>query len=57
LDWRVDKLGAAPRATPSLDHEMDGDIYCSLFIVHFSFVIASRSARSMPNEHRAISGQ
>jgi hypothetical protein len=36
---------------------MNGDTHCSLFIVHLSFVIAGRNSRSMPNEHRAISGK
>jgi hypothetical protein len=36
---------------------MDGDIHCSLFIVHLLFVIASHSSRSMPYDHWAISGQ
>jgi hypothetical protein len=41
----------------SVDHEMEEDIHCSLFIVHLSFVIASRSSRLTPNEHWAISGR
>jgi hypothetical protein len=55
-DLSIDRASGAVLGA-SVDHEMDEDIHCSLFIFHLSFVIASRSNRSMPNEHWAISGQ
>jgi hypothetical protein len=43
----------------SLGPEMDGDVHCSLFIVHRSFVIWRYQPQKSPNahEHWAISGQ